>query len=159
MSKNYLVTGGTGFIGSALVRRLVNDGHKVRVLDNDLRGDAGRLSDIAGAVELVQCDVRDVDKSADAARGIDSILHLAALNGTENFYKRPELVLDVGVRGMYAMLQAARTHQIKEFVLASSSEAYQTPSRVPTPEAEQLKIPDPWNPRYSYGVCEHDLGD
>ena len=86
-----------------------------------------------------------------APDGLDSILHLAALNGTENFYQRPELVLDVGIRGMYGMLEAARANNVKEFVLASSSEAYQTPRTIPTPEGEELKIPDPWNPRYSYG--------
>jgi nucleoside-diphosphate-sugar epimerase len=151
VSKHYLVTGGTGFIGSALVRRLVEDGHKVRCVDNDLRGSAARLSDIAGQFEMAVCDVRDVEKMVAAAKGVDSILHLAALNGTENFYNRPELVLDVGVRGMYAALEAARANGIGEFVLASSSEAYQTPPVVPTPEDVPLMIPDPWNPRYSYG--------
>lgn len=151
MDKHYLVTGGTGFIGSALVRRLVSDGHRVTVVDNDLRGSTARLNDIADRFTLAVCDVRDVEAMKAAAEGVDSILHLAALNGTENFYNRPELVLDVGVRGMYAALEAARAHRIDEFVLASSSEAYQTPPEVPTPEAVPLMIPDPWNPRYSYG--------
>ena len=151
LNKLYLVTGGTGFIGSALVRRLVSEKRRVRVLDNDLRGSAARLSDLEGRIELVQADVRDVDAAAAAASGVDCILHLAALNGTENFYRRPELVLDIGLRGMYAMLEAARINGVREFVLASSSEAYQTPDTVPTPETETLKIPDPWNPRYSYG--------
>jgi dTDP-glucose 4,6-dehydratase/UDP-glucose 4-epimerase len=149
--KTYIVTGGTGFIGAYLVRRLVNDGHAVRVIDNDLRGAARRLDDITGRFELEKCDVRDADAVTRATRGADSILHLAALNGTENFYKRPELVLDVGVRGMLATLDAARANGIGEFVLASSSEAYQTPPVVPTPEDVPLMIPDPWNPRYSYG--------
>ena len=151
MDKAYLVTGGTGFIGAALVRRLVQEGRKVRVIDNDLRGSAARLSDLAGEFELVVGDVRDPEVATKAAKGMDSILHLAALNGTENFYNRPEMVLDVGIRGMYGMLDAARANGITEFVLASSSEAYQTPNVVPTPETEELKIPDPWNARYSYG--------
>lgn len=150
-TKTYLVTGGTGFIGSALVRRLVADGHRVRVVDNDLRGRADRLADVRGALELEQCDVRDGEAMARVGRGVDSMLHLAALNGTENFYKRPELVLDVGIRGMYGALEACRANAIREFVLASSSEAYQTPPMVPTPEDVPLTIPDPWNPRYSYG--------
>jgi UDP-glucose 4-epimerase len=149
--KRYLVTGGTGFIGSALVRRLVRDGHFVRVVDNDLRGSSARLSDIMNDIDLVPCDVRDADAMTQAAKGCESILHLAALNGTENFYNRPDVVLDVGIRGMYGALEAAKRNGIEEFVLMSSSEAYQTPPVVPTPETVPLTIPDPWNPRYSYG--------
>jgi nucleoside-diphosphate-sugar epimerase len=150
-ARNILVTGGTGFIGSAVVRRLVADGHSVRVVDNDLRGSASRLDDLKGQFELVQCDVRDLDAMTNAARGCDILLHLAALNGTENFYQRPDLVLDVGVRGMYAALDAAKAAGVREFVLASSSEAYQTAPTIPTPEDVPLMIPDPWNPRFSYG--------
>jgi UDP-glucose 4-epimerase len=79
---------------------------------------------------------------SEAAKGCDSIIHLAALNGTE-------LVLNIGIRGVYGALEAARRNGITEFILASSSEAYQT--MVPTPENVPLTIPDPWNPRYSYG--------
>lgn len=147
----YLVTGGTGFIGSALVRRLVREGHEVCVLDNDLRGRSLRMDDIRSLITLVNGDVRDVETVTKAARGCRAIIHLAALNGTENFYARPELVLDIGIRGMYAALSAAKANSIREFILASSSEVYQTPSCVPTAEDAPLMIPDPWNPRYSYG--------
>ncbi|MEM9734300.1 MAG: NAD-dependent epimerase/dehydratase family protein [Pseudomonadota bacterium] len=150
-SKTYLVTGGTGFIGAYLVRKLVADGDTVRVVDNDLRGSKDRLASVADKITMIAADVRDADAMSEAAQGCDSILHLAALNGTENFYNRPELVLDVGIRGMYGVLEAAQRNNIKEFVLASSSEAYQTPPIVPTPEDVPLMIPDPWNPRYSYG--------
>jgi nucleoside-diphosphate-sugar epimerase len=150
-TKIYLVTGGTGFIGSALVKRLVEMGRRVRVVDNDLRGSRARLASVLGSIELVEADVRDGQAMIGAAAGTDVIIHLAAVNGTENFYKRPELVLEVGVRGMFSMLEAAKANGIEEFFLASSSEAYQMPPLVPTPEDVPLVVPDPWNPRYSYG--------
>lgn len=148
---NYLVTGGTGFIGSALVRRLVHEGHNVRVLDNNLRGVPERLKDVAGSIELVSADIRDAGAVSEAARGMECVLHLAYLNGTEYFYSHPELVLDIGVRGMLNVLDACMEHNIRRFVLASSSEAYQTPPVIPTPEDVPLVVPDVLNPRYSYG--------
>lgn len=156
--KFYLVTGGTGFIGSALVRRLVQDGHRVRVLDNDSRGSQERLADVAADLEFATADIRDGAAVATAAAGVDSIIHLAFVNGTRFFYEKPELVLDVGVRGMLSVLDACRSENIGELILASSSEAYQTPPTVPTAEDTPLSIPDPLNPRYSYGggklICE-----
>jgi len=151
MKKTYLVTGGTGFIGSALVRRLVKEGHKVRVLDNDLRGAKERLSDIIPKLEIIKADIRDSSAVANACKGVDSIIHLAYLNGTEFFYKYPELVLDIGVKGMVNVIDGAIKHNIKEFILASSSEVYQSPPFIPTDERVPLMIPDPLNPRYSYG--------
>ena len=82
---------------------------------------------------------------------MDEVHHLAFVNGTEFFYSRPELVLDVGVRGMINVIDACREHGVGRLVLASSSEVYQTPPQVPTDESVPLSIPDPLNPRYSYG--------
>jgi len=150
MSKFYLVTGGSGFIGSALVRRLVQEGHRVRVIDDDSRGSRNRLSDVLDQIEFVPCNVCNPAETIAAVRGVDSVIHCAFVNGTEFFYTKPQLVLDVGVRGMLNVLDGCLAHGIKEFVLASSSEVYQSPPQVPTDETAPLSIPDPLNPRYSY---------
>lgn len=156
--KFYLVTGGTGFIGSALVRRLVKDGHRVRVFDNNIRGAISRLDEIKSDIEIVTADIRDMDAVITAGKGVDSIIHLAFINGTRFFYEKPELVLDIGVRGMLSVLDSCKKNGIRELILASSSEVYQTPPVVPTDETAPLSIPDPLNPRYSYGggklICE-----
>ena len=156
--KRYLVTGGTGFSGSSLVRRLVQAGHKVRVLDNNSRGAPERLADVAGDIEFVTADIRDTLAVKQATQGIDSMLHLAYVNGTEFFYSKPELVLDIAIRGMLNVIDACRAHGVRDMVLASSSEAYQTPPQIPTPEQVPLTVPDVMNPRYSYGggklACE-----
>ncbi|MDD5146830.1 MAG: NAD(P)-dependent oxidoreductase [Candidatus Pacebacteria bacterium] len=150
-AKKYLVTGGSGFLGSALVRALVKAGHQVRVLDNNSRGACRKIADLINNLEFIEADIRDKDRVLSASCGVDSIIHLAYINGTEFFYTKPDLVLDVGVRGMLNVLDACSTHNIKELILASSSEVYQTPPYVPTDEKVPLSVPDVLNPRYSYG--------
>ena len=83
--KNYLITGGSGFLGSALVRALVGRGVNVRSIDNDSRGSKDRLADLSSEVELITADIRDADAVKKAARGIDCVCHLAFINGTEFF--------------------------------------------------------------------------
>jgi nucleoside-diphosphate-sugar epimerase len=146
-----LVTGGSGFIGSGLVKALVKAGHSVRVLDDNSRGRPRRLVDVEKDIDFVDGDVRDAATVARAAEGMDEVHHLAFVNGTEFFYSQPELVLDVGVRGMVNVIDACRKNNVGTLVLASSSEVYQTPPKVPTAEDAPLSIPDPLNPRYSYG--------
>ena len=150
-AKSYLVTGGTGFIGSALVRQLLSDGFHVRVLDDNSRGAPRRLKGVESDVEMVDGDVRDAAAVQRACQGVDGICHLAYVNGTEFFYEKPDLVLDVGVKGMINVIDGALAGNIGELILASSSEVYQTPDTLPTPEDVPLIIPDVFNPRYSYG--------
>jgi nucleoside-diphosphate-sugar epimerase len=149
--KRVLVTGGTGFLGSGLVRGLLRAGAKVRSLDDDSRGTSTRLADVKEQVEIVAGDVRDPAAVRAAVRGVDSVCHLAYLNGTEFFYSKPELVLEIGVKGMINVLDACIENGVRDLVLASSSEVYQTPPSVPTDESVALVVPDVLNPRYSYG--------
>lgn len=151
IEKFYLVTGATGFIGSALVRALVNGGSRVRALDDDSRGSRIRLADIESKIEWVNGDVRDPATVSNAVRGVDAVCHLAAVNGTEFFYSRPDVVLEVAVKGMLNVLDGCIEHGVGELFVASSSEVYQTPPEVPTDETVSLSVPDPLNPRYSYG--------
>lgn len=147
-----LVTGGSGFIGAALVKALLRNGNRVRVLDDNSRGSPRRLAEVAADIELIDADIRDADAVERAAQGMDEVHHLAFVNGTEFFYKSPDLVLDVGVRGMINVVDACRRHGVGTFLLASSSEVYQTPPNIPTDENVPLVVPDPLNPRYSYGA-------
>lgn len=150
-NRTYLVTGGSGFLGSALVRRLVQEGARVRVLDNHWRGRPRRLSDVADRIEMVTGDIREVECVGRAVEGIDCVVHLSAINGTRYFYEQPELVIDVAIRGTLNVIDACRRHGVRELVVASSSEAYQSPELIPTPENVPLVVPDILNPRYSYG--------
>jgi len=150
--RRILVTGGSGFIGSGLVKALVRAGNQVRVLDDNSRGSARRLREVAADIDFIAGDIRNAEAVAAAAAGMDEVHHLAFVNGTEFFYKAPDLVLDVGVRGMINVIDACRRHSIGTLLLASSSEVYQTPPKIPTDETAPLTVPDPLNPRYSYGA-------
>ena len=150
--RRILVTGGSGFIGSALVKALVRDGHQVRVLDDNSRGAARRLASVENDIEFIQGDIRDAAAVERAVRGVDEVQHLAFVNGTEFFYSAPELVLEVGVKGMLNVVDACRAASVGALILASSSEVYQTPPQIPTDESAPLIVPDPHNPRFSYGA-------
>jgi len=151
MSKKICITGGGGFIGAHLVKKLVNMGHRVVVLDSLVRGSNSRLSEVVNEIEIQNIDIRDESKVIQYTKGCDLIIHLAAVNGTENFYNHPELVLDVGIRSMLSIVNACRKNNIYDLIVASSAEVYQTPSKIPTDESIALYLPDSINPRYSYG--------
>lgn len=149
--KKYLVTGGAGFIGSAIVKKLITSGYAVKVIDNQQRGNLKKLSDVISKIEFVSGDIRDESLVSRAVSGCNGIIHLAYVNGTKFFYSAPDLVLDIGVRGMLSVIKAGMENNTKELYLASSSEVYAQPSIIPTPENVPLVVPDPYNPRYSYG--------
>ena len=149
--KNILVTGGAGFIGRALVSKLVASGLQIKVLDNCYRSSKEQLNNVLSEIELIIGDIRDQDIVDKAVSGVDMVIHLAAINGTENFYDKPYLVLDVGVRGMLNILESCKKHNVTDLIVASSSEVYQTPKNIPTDETAELIVPDVLNPRYSYG--------
>jgi nucleoside-diphosphate-sugar epimerase len=152
----YLVTGGAGFIGSSLVRRLCAAGCDVAVLDDGSRGRWTRLTGLQ--CDRFDGDIRDAAAVLRAAQGCDRIVHLAYLQGTQTFYSEPRQVLDVALRGILNVLQACEAAGVGDLLLVSSSEAYQVAPVVPTPEDIPLVVPDVMNPRYSYGggkiACE-----
>lgn len=148
--KSYLVTGGTGFIGRTVIRALVTKGFKVRVLDDNSRGSLESLEYLRRDFEFINADVRNTQQVKDACRGIDCVIHLAAVNGTRFFYTIPEVVLDVSTRGMINIIDACLWHGVEELFFASSSEVYHVPAQVPTPEHVPMTIPDPNNARFSY---------
>jgi nucleoside-diphosphate-sugar epimerase len=145
-----LVTGGRGFIGARLVEHLLSEGNDVRVFDDASRGEA----DVPSQAEAIEGDVRDREAVGRACRGVETVAHLAAVQGTRNFYERPDEVLDVNLRGVLTVAQACAAKGVARLVFASSSEVYGVPTEFPTPESAPLVVPDPTNARWSYGASK-----
>ena len=152
MKKTYLITGGTGFIGSNITNMLLNQGQKVIVYDNNSRGNVSRILSKNKNLVFIKGDIRNLISLKKAfKKKIDVIIHLAYINGTKYFYSKPEQILDIATKGLINIYDLAIKYRVKEIFLASSSEVYHIPKKIPTLENESLKIPDVFNPRFSYG--------
>jgi len=151
LKKNILVTGGSGFIGSAIVKYLVKRKYNVVVFDNNSRGKSRRIKDVNNKISFIKGDIRDKKKLLSINKKIDTVIHLAYINGTKFFYEKPFEILDIAVNGYLNILEFCKIKKVQNLFLASSSEVYQNPNKIPTDENEMLKIPDIYNPRYSYG--------
>jgi nucleoside-diphosphate-sugar epimerase len=154
MNKKYvLVTGGAGFIGSSIVKKLIFLGHNVIILDNNFRGNLKRLDKVKSKIIFVNADVRNEKKIFQIFKKykIKSVIHLAYINGTKNFYKMPFEIIEIAAKGTLNILEACKRNKVNECFLASSSEVYADPKIIPTPEEIELTIPQLSNPRFSYG--------
>ena len=149
--KTYLVTGGTGFIGSNISKLLVNKGYNVIIFDNNSRGSIKKIKNFKKKIKFIKGDIRNRQSLNRALTKADAVIHLAYVNGTKYFYSKPVLILDIAIKGILNIIEGCIENKVKELYLASSSEVYQTPVKIPTDEKESLKIPNIFNPRYSYG--------
>jgi len=149
--KTFLVTGGTGFIGSHICELLIKKNYSVKIIDNNFRGKISKIKGIKKNIKFIKGDIRNRKVLDKALKNTDAVIHLAYVNGTKYFYSKPVLVLDVAIKGILNIIEGCIKHKVKELYLASSSEVYQTPNKIPTDEKESLKIPNIFNPRYSYG--------
>ncbi|GAK57401.1 UDP-glucose 4-epimerase [Candidatus Vecturithrix granuli] len=121
---HYLVTGGAGFIGSNVVRQLLQDQQKVRVFDNFLTGKRENLTEIMPDIDLIEGDLRNFDAVKQACQGIDYILHIGALPSVPRSVADPILSNDININGTLHVLEAARQQHIKRVVFSSSSSVY-----------------------------------
>jgi len=161
--KKILITGGAGFIGFHLAKRLAKQGHNITIADNFFRGkkDMDFKSLVAlSNVTLIEADLTKETSWKKIGSGYDYVYHLVGINGTKLFYEIPHEVLRIGVSTTMNALDWFRAKNKKKnakILYTSSNEAYASALEafgklpLPTPESVPLVIADTYNPRWSYG--------
>ncbi len=142
-SLRFLVTGGAGFIGSNIVEALLAQGHAVRVLDNFSTGKRDNLTPFLKDLELIEGDIRSYHIVQQAVRGVQVVLHQAALPSVPRSISDPITTNEVNVGGTLNILEAARESGVEKVVYASSSSVYGDNPELPKHEG---MTPNPLSP-------------
>ena len=143
-----VVTGGCGFIGSEVVKRLLAKGYTVRVIDNLSKPE----SSVKDGYEFIKGDLTQKDVALEAFRGMDICINLAAkIGGIGYFHKYPATILSENNKIYSATFEAAATHKLKRMVYISSSMVFESATRFPSREGDVRKIPPPIT---SYGFSK-----
>src|SRR5262245_6606546 len=140
----YLVTGGAGFIGSHLVEALVERGHQVRVLDNFSTGDRANLDSVYDRIELIDGDVTDLPTLRRVSRGVEVVLHQAALASVPRSIANPQATHKACADGTLHVLIAARDGGVRRVVYAASSSAYGNSQHLPKNESDATSPLSPY---------------
>ena len=137
---HFAVTGGAGFVGSNLVKLLVEEGHKVTVIDNLHKGKKENLASIINKIKFQKIDVRDYESLRKILKNVDGVFHQAALTVVQDSFLRPEEYFDVNVHGTENIFKLANENKFK-VVYASSSSVYGHKLETPiTEDAERNPI-------------------
>ncbi|MGE5653935.1 MAG: SDR family oxidoreductase [Bacillota bacterium] len=139
-----LVTGGAGFIGSHLVRYLLEEGHQVVVIDNLSTGKRSNLADVEASIHFIQGDVRDRELVHRELQGIDYVFHEAALPSVARSVQDPWESNDHNINGTLSLLIAAASAGVKRFVYAASSSAYGDTKSLPKHEGMPARPLSPY---------------
>lgn len=145
--EKFLVTGGAGFIGSNICRKLVSQKCFVRVVDNLLTGKKSNLADIIDKIEFIEADMGDAQVAKKAMKDIDVVFHEGALPSVPRSVEEPDLTHKHCIDATFTLLLAARDAKIKRFVYAASSSAY---GDTPTLPKVETMCPAPLSP-YAVG--------
>jgi len=143
-----IVTGGAGFIGSHLVDKLLEMGHKVTVLDNFSTGRKENLSHVKNKIKLVECDLSSKGDWIKEFNKVDWVFHLASLADIVPSIQNPEGYFRSNVDATFYILEAARHANIKRFIYSASSSCYGIPDKFPTPEESDIR------PQYPYALAK-----
>ncbi|HZQ51747.1 MAG TPA: SDR family oxidoreductase [Bryobacteraceae bacterium] len=140
----YVVTGGAGFIGSALVRGLLARGHRVHVIDNLATGNLDNLEEVADQITVHEFDIRDYARIAPVLAGAYRVFHLAALPSVPKSILDPVPSHEANIDGTFNVFRAAAEGKVGRVVYAASSSAYGDTVELPKVEAMSPKPKSPY---------------
>jgi len=139
----YLVTGGAGFIGSNIVKKLVARGDIVKVIDNLNTGKEENLESVRDKIVFLNDDILNIDLLEKETQGIDGVFHQAALASVQDSFSKPDEYHNVNVNGTENILKLAEKNNFK-VVYASSSSVYGNPERIPIKEDDSKNPINPY---------------
>jgi UDP-glucose 4-epimerase len=165
MTLSVLVTGGAGFIGSHVVDQLVEQGYRIRVLDNLSSGSLNNIQHHvrSGEIEFIEGDIRDASAIEDSLESIDAVIHLAALVSVPLSVENPDLTFEINFKGTINLIRFSAKRSVKRFVFISSCSVCGDPQQLPVTEQTP---PNPISPyakskllgeRYCLGFSERHL--
>jgi UDP-glucose 4-epimerase len=142
------VTGGAGYIGSTLIRDLLKEGHEVTSLDNQTTGNYEHVKRLKGSAKLIVGDIRSPEDLDSAFKGMDAVVHMAALSDLDACNDKPDEAVSVNVYGTHRVVESALKNGMKRLVFCSSAAVYGTPASIPVTEET------PTHPLNLYGVTK-----
>jgi len=144
-----IITGGAGFIGSCVVKRLIKDKHDLIIIDDLSSSTLDSLKNVFDRIVFVNENVLNIDRIEDYFKKTDIVIHLAAIPSVEESIRNPVRVFQVNTLGTLYLLELCRKHDIDRFIYASSASVYGNPIYIPIDEEH------PCNPLSIYGVSKY----
>tara|TARA_B100001540_G_C15727398_1_gene605982 strand:+ start:352 stop:1272 length:921 start_codon:yes stop_codon:yes gene_type:complete len=149
----YVVTGGAGFIGSHLTKKLVEDGNQVTIIDNLNTGKEKNLEEVREKINFVKGNILDEKLINEITQDVDGVFHQAALASVQDSFTKPEEYHEVNVIGTKNIFESSKKYNFK-VVYASSSSVYGNPERIPIKETDAK---NPFNPYAETKLKDEEL--
>jgi len=137
----FALTGGSGFIGSYLAKRLVKENHDVTILDQKKLNSKKRLESILDKIDIIDLDFDNLEKVKKELKNFDVVAHFAANASTQSGLQKTDVDLKQGIISTYNILEAMRINNIKKIIFPSAPAIYGMPSKLPTPEDAGMLLP------------------
>lgn len=144
VSMRILITGGAGFIGSHTTELLVAHGHEITVVDDFSTGNSANLESVVENINLLQLDIRDLKTLTSACRGMDAIIHLAAVSSVEKSIAEPLSTHEVNTTGYLSVMEAARDNKVQKVIFSSSAAVYGDDADLPKTEDSPVQPLSPY---------------